>query len=349
VTTNALAPQRFLRFLALGLAIVVGAPLPAQTSARQHLEITGRQRLRITYDYTAYWPAGECRAALRLPVPPDTGAQEIERFSSSLRGDSETDDANPPHRFLSATLNHDRGDEREIHWRIQVVGLFQTRQLVGGPPKTAPAGVPRPGQFLDSTDSINWQSGKFQDWLDSSGLRRRAHEAAVDYGARVFSYFRENGSYTYPPETAWNAAAVCRGLSTDCGGFSLVFVAACRANKIPARLLVGQWFKSRGGEVDLGSRQAHVIAEFFDPSIGWIPEDISSTLMHVRGYADTDFFGRDPGYFFAWHVDTDFAFDVPDHPREKVQWIQNPSLWFSANAGDAAGSASHHWSVEPLP
>ena len=60
-----------------------------------------------------------------------------------------------------------------------------------------------------------------------------------------------------------------------------------------------------------GGRQAHVIAEFFDPHIGWIPEDISSLFLRVPGYADNDFFGRDPGYFFAWHTDTDFHFDTP--------------------------------------
>jgi len=152
--------------------------------------------------------------------------------------------------------------------------------------------------------------------------------------------------------TAWNAAACCQLLRTDCGGFSLTFAAACRANKIPARLLVGQCFKGRersDGTVALtGGRQAHVIAEFFDPRIGWIPEDISSTFLGTPGYADLNFFGRDPGYFFAWHVDTDFHFDTPRKSDAHVQWIQNPNLWFSENADNANDSVSHHWEVEKL-
>ena len=141
-------------------------------------------------------------------------------------------------------------------------------------------------------------------------------------------------------------------MRTDCGGFSLVFVAACRANRIPARLLVGQCLKARpdsDGRVELtGERQAHVIAEFFDPRIGWIPEDISSTFLKMPGYADFNFFGRDPGYFFAWHFDTDFYFDTPRKAHAHLQWIQNPNLWFTANADEANETASHHWTVETL-
>ena len=329
-----------------GLLLVLEPLLPLRAEAEKHLEIVASKRLRIVYDYSAYWPRGHGSAALRLPLPPDTGTQSIEHISSSLHGHVETDDCD--HRVLIANLSHEPGDDREIHWRVEVIGRFQMRQLVDGPAELArPVASPPAGAFLASTASINWDTDRFQDWLASSGLRRRSGESAVAYGARVFAYLRENGSYAYPPETAWNAAAACRSLDTDCGGFSLVFAAACRANRIPARMLVGQWFKSRGG--DPGERQAHVIAEFFDPQIGWIPEDISSTLLRVRGFADTNFFGRDPGYFFAWHVDTDFQFDVPDKPDAKVQWIQNPSLWFSDDAESAAESASHDWIVQALP
>ncbi len=339
----------------LGLFLVTpGQPLWAQTPSERHLEITGSHRLRITYDYRAVWPrGGGYSAALELPIPPDTGAQHIEHFSSTLHGQVETDDDDPPHHILTATLHQHSGDDRDLHWRVQVVGTFQMRQLVNGPPPASrpPITAPAPGQFLASTESINWDTSSFQDWLDSAGLRRKTGEAAVDYGERLYTYLRHHGEYEYPPETSWTAAAGCRCLRTDCGGYSLIFTAACRANHIPARLLVGQWFTAReisGGELDLTKRQAHVIAEFFDPRIGWIPEDISSTFLDVRGFADDNFFGRDPGYFFAWHVDTDFHFAVPGKSDEHVQWIQNPSLWFSPNAEDADDSTSHSWRFESL-
>ncbi len=117
-------------------------------------------------------------------------------------------------------------------------------------------------------------------------------------------------------------------------------------------MLVGQCFKARQrpkGSVELtGERQAHVIAEFFDPGIGWIPEDISSTFLKMRGYSDLNFFGRDPGYFFAWHTDADFHFDLPRKADAHVQWIQNPAFWFSENADEANDTVSHHWDVETV-
>ena len=319
----------------------------------KHLEITGSEHLRITYNSTFVWPGGGgYSAVMDLPIPPDTGGQHIESFTSNFHGQVETDEDG--HRILTATLHHASGDERRCHWQGVITGGFQTRQLVDGPssPGAKPIVAPPAGGFLASTESINWKDDAFQDWLDSSGLRRAGNESAVAFAERVYSYFRSHGAYTYPPVSAWNSAACCRRLRTDCGGFSLVFTAACRANKIPARLLVGQCFKGRkrsDGTVALtDGRQAHVIAEFFDPQIGWIPEDISSTFLRAPGYSDLNFFGRDPGYFFAWHVDTDFHFDTPRKADAHVQWIQNPNLWFSEDADDANDSVSHHWEVERL-
>ena len=339
-----------------GLFLAPDALHDAQDTAilpAQHLAITGSHRLRITYDCSFVWPrGGGYSAVFYLPIPQNTGSQSIEHFSSSLKGQIQTDNDTPPHRLLSATLHHDSGDERAVHWRIQIIGTFQTRQLVDGPSSTNdPIVPPGPGEYLGSTKSINWDDDRFQAWLDSSGLRRQPGETPVRYGARIFAYFREKGSYTYPPDTAWVASAACHGLNTDCGGFSIVFIAACRANKIPARLLVGQWFKTRelpDGTLDQTGRQAHVIAEFFDPQIGWIPEDISSTLLRIPGPPNLNYFGRDPGYFFAWHVDTDFHFDVPRKSNAQVQWIQNPSFWFTENADNACDTLSHHWTLETL-
>lgn len=329
------------------------AGLIAHDAPQKHLEITGTERLRIIYDSSFVWPeGGGYRAVMDLPIPPETGGQHIESFTSTLKGEIETDDEG--HRILTATLHHNRDDERRCHWRVEITGVFQTRQLVDGAP-ASPAkliAAPKPGEFLGATESINWKDDGFQDWLDASGLRRKAGESAVDFGERIYAYFRAEGRYVYPPVSAWNAAACCRRLRTDCGGYSLVFVAACRANHIPARLLVGQCFKGRersDGTVALTEgRQAHVIAEFFDPQIGWIPEDISSTFLRTSGYANYNFFGRDPGFFFAWHVDTDFHFDTPRKSDAHVQWIQNPNLWFSEDADDANDSVSHNWEVERL-
>ena len=326
--------------------------LAQKTPPAQHVETLSTARLRITYDYSAWWPPGGGQLAIfKLPIPANVGTQEILSFNSSLHGQVETDSQG--RRVLSVTIRHHAGNDRHLRWQVVVTGDFRIRHLVDGPPAAGsiPPRAPAPGQFLASTESIDWKSDGFQSWIDDAGLRRRPGEPAIDCARRTYAYCRDHGEYDYPPSGGWKASGACRRLRTDCGGFSLVFTAACRANGIPARLLVGQWFKTEGAgdALEQTGRQAHVIAEFFDPALGWIPEDLSSTLMKIPGAPDCDYFGREPGYFFAWHTDTDFHFSVPEKSDEHVQWMQNPAPWFSADAEDAADSSSHHWTVEPVP
>jgi transglutaminase-like putative cysteine protease len=333
----------------LAVLLLLCAPLTSfADSSQKHIELAGSERFRITYDSSFTWPGSGGGAKMYLPIPPDTGGQHITSFSSSIKGEVETDENG--HKLLVATLHP--GESRRVHWHVVITGTWDVRQLEDGAP-SADDPVPGTGEgsWLGTSESLNWREDAFQDWLDHAGLRRREGETAVDFAQRVYSYLRNNGEYSYPPDSAWNSAACARRLRTDCGGFSLVFVGACRANHIPARLLVGQCFKARragGGVVLTGGRQAHVIAEFYDPQIGWIPEDISSQFLHVGGFGDLNFFGRDPGYFFAWHTDTDFHFDTPRKADAHVQWIQNPNLWFTEDADEANDTVTHHWEIERL-
>jgi len=334
--------------------IPIIASLAVESAPNEHLEVTGRHQIHLIYEYRTVWPAGGTyTGVLKLPLPPNTGTQEITQLRSSLPGRTETDGNVPPHRILTIELTQGAHDDRALRWRIDLVGTFTTHCLVEGPPPATqpPIVTPGAGEFLSSTQSIDWESPDFQSWLDGAGLRRPAGETAVGYGARLYHYCTSHGRYEYPPWGGWSASGACERLRTDCGGFSLVFVAACRANHIPARLLVGQWFKTQenaDGTLEMTGRQAHVIAEFFDPQIGWVPEDISSTLLKVEGAPDYNYFGREPGYFFAWHFDTDFHFAVPTKADAFVQWIQNPAPWFSANAQDASDDSSHRWVFEGL-
>jgi transglutaminase-like putative cysteine protease len=303
----------------------------------QHLEVTGRHRIVLTYDYVGN---GEDPGKFYLPIPPNTGCQTIESFHSNWTGETITNDASPAQHLLAGRVP----SGSRVHWRVQIVGTFTTHELVEGAAGALPSHPPRVDLFEGTSESLDWKSDPFQDWLDGRRLRRQANESAVTYGHRLYNYIVAHGDYSYPPEGGWTASRAARYLSSDCGGFSLVFVSACRANHIPARLLVGQWFKTVGhsnGSLELAGRQAHVIAEFYDPLIGWIPVDIASALMRIGGR--DDYFGREPGYFFAWHFDTDFHFDVPGGSNGHVQWIQNPSPWF---AGGEADDSSHRWTVE---
>lgn len=315
----------FQRFSLLTLFVLVAL----QPCHGERLEVTGRQRLVLAYDYAGR--GGEGR--FFLPIPPDTGCQKIESFHSSWPGT--TVSAGPVQRVLTGRVPAGRG-----RWHVEVAGVFTMHELVEDGSPLPPPTLARPAGFDGATESIDWKSDSFQRWLDAHGLRRGKDERGVRFARRVYDFLLSHGAYSYPPSGGWTASGASRRLRTDCGGFSLVFVAACRANHVPARLLVGQWLKVRGRALT-GGRQAHVISEFWDAGLGWIPVDLSSTLMHVGGRSD--YFGREAGYFFAWHVDTDFHFDVPGRANGHVQWIENPAPWFA----NGEGGGSRRWSITP--
>ena len=197
--------------------ILLGLPsLDAQEAPPQsHLEITGSHRLRITYDSSFVWPrSGGGTAVFYLPVPPNTGAQQIEHFTSNLKGEITTDDAIPPHHLLTATLHHASGDERSVHWHVEIIGQFQTPPVVDAPP--SPYELQeivrrRPGMDIPRLDRI--------DQLEQRCFSRLARflRPAPQDRSRVTgdlwlprgssAYLKANGRYSYPPVVCMELAA----------------------------------------------------------------------------------------------------------------------------------------------
>ncbi|TKI67721.1 transglutaminase domain-containing protein [Lysinibacillus mangiferihumi] len=98
-------------------------------------------------------------------------------------------------------------------------------------------------------------------------------ENAKEKARAIFHYIVKNYRYVYPPS--------CRGVKSflelkegDCGEFSFLFTALCRALNIPARTVVGSWA--------YGEMNAHVWNEFFIEGKGWIPVDTSMAYMQKK-------------------------------------------------------------------
>jgi transglutaminase-like putative cysteine protease len=66
----------------------------------------------------------------------------------------------------------------------------------------------------------------------------------------------------------------------ECGDYSALFVALCRAAGIPARPVVGRWATSEA--IDW-----HVWAEFHLPGYGWVPVD--PTVADTTGQLEDNF------------------------------------------------------------
>jgi transglutaminase-like putative cysteine protease len=62
----------------------------------------------------------------------------------------------------------------------------------------------------------------------------------------------------------------------ECGDFSALFTALCRADGIPARPVVGRWATSL-------AQDWHVWAEFYLPGYGWLPVDPTVENLNGKG------------------------------------------------------------------
>ena len=80
----------------------------------------------------------------------------------------------------------------------------------------------------------------------------------------------------YGPTIQGGALGCLKHGQSDCGGYSALFIAICRAGGIPARPVVGCWAT--------GENPWHMWAEFELPGVGWIPVDPSVGASGRRDY-----------------------------------------------------------------
>ncbi len=93
----------------------------------------------------------------------------------------------------------------------------------------------------------------------------------------LFKYVRDELFYEYPPQARGAQETLERGKG-DCGEFSALYIALCRAADIPARMVMGwlvaPWYVG-----------AHAWAETYLEAHGWIPVD-ASMANNPRQFAD---------------------------------------------------------------
>lgn len=141
-------------------------------------------------------------------------------------------------------------------------------------------------------------------------------EQPLEFSERVVEVIRSEYRYDFTIAEK-RASVVCDQATNDCAGMTYVFVAAMRANRIPARVLVGRLAKPRKEGVqptDNQYDQPHVRAEFYWAGVGWVPVD-SSYANTIKTRPVRDFIGNDPGDMLVLHVDVDLQLPYPDQMR----------------------------------
>ena len=138
----------------------------------------------------------------------------------------------------------------------------------------------------DSVTPVDVSSAEYQrytisePWLEiTPEIQAKAQQIAGTepnpYRAakRLFNWVMQTMRYEYPDINDRGAAKSFTRLKGDCGEFSFVFIAMCRALGIPARSVVCVWFDGSG----------HAWAEIFLAPYGWIPVDTSVANMMLPG------------------------------------------------------------------
>lgn len=130
----------------------------------------------------------------------------------------------------------------------------------------------------ESKDYLRYTISEF--WIDiTPEIKEKAEEIVGDennayYKARkIFKWVVENMEYEYPDIKERGAEKSFKKLKGDCGEFSFVFNALCRAVGIPARTVTCMWVTGAG----------HAWAEFLLPPYGWVPVDPSVAELLTPG------------------------------------------------------------------
>ena len=156
--------------------------------------------------------------------------------------------------------------------------------------------------------TIRPQSAPFQAWLDEQELRREPGENEVDFARRAFLAVRKGIKYVEGEEVEHLASRVCEAGKSDYAGITAVYVAALRANGIPARALFGRVVIYEGQPAKLN--WPHAKAEFFAPGLGWVPADPAGAIRSNSPPDGLEFFGTDSAEFLTLHLDTDLVIDT---------------------------------------
>ena len=188
--------------------------------------------------------------------------------------------------------------------RVQYETMVNRRRFVPGPPVDVVTDLTpeERGWYLASTDSLDFDLPEMQSWTARRGLIRKIDESSIAFAHRVLVYMKQHFHWVDVREfdPGHTASRVCNAMRGDCAKLSLVYVALLRANGVPSRIL---------GIRSLPAGNGHIMTEFFEPTVGWVPVDV---LVDPDGESYFTTNGRDVGFgliphdYFVHYLDDGF-------------------------------------------
>lgn len=332
--------------------VATAQPPKVRIEAKDHQKITAT----ITYElHTTNFAVNHWTAF--MPEPPELAAQRAVKATLTPAGRliAEKSPLARKVRVIDIPVA-DPVPGAKLVVRQEIQATLRSRKLVPLKPGEKPPAVTaltsaERKYYLAPAKRIDYDAPTFQGWLDKKGLRRKQTEPPTDYAARVLGVIRSDFEYRFFREDERRASVNCVRPFTDCGGMTFVFVAAMRANDIPARVLVGRLALPRepgSGAGDQGYNQPHVRAELYVAGVGWVPVDPAYAQADHRKPV-REFVGYDPGDMLVQHLDLDLRLPMTDQERVAELMQIGPFFWVTGLGPMDAAFGPSGWVVKTTP
>jgi len=344
-------------FAAVGVALLSAALAGAQPPALR-IEATDRQKVNatITYDIkTTNFAA--TKWMIFLPEAPALPSQVKVKTVADPVGKvlAEKSPLRRPVRYIERTVAVPTPGGGTT-MRLEIEAVLRSRKLVEVKegeklPAVAPLTAEERKYYLARTPRVDYDAKPFREWLETKKLQRAKEESPVALAERVVEVIRTGYEYHFDPDEDRRASALCSAAKTDCAGMSYLFVAAMRANGVPARLLVGRLARAREPGSDRtkpGFERPHVRVELYAAGIGWVPVDVAYAQA-ARAKPVSTFVGSDPGDLLVLHVDTDLRLPYPDKERDALFLQIGPHYWAEGNGPFDGYFGPSGWDLKAAP
>ena len=345
--------MRYNSRLSWGLAVMALAG-GLSASCRQalgqdfHLECGVPKNVSAQVVFVQHYPRFAIeRAAVALAKPPLMPGRQNLHLEYHVEGQNE---ATPPEqvepgplmRTIYCSQFSPSHPTHDLTIRISYSGTVQAMQLMPGKPQTPVPALDATlrAACLQTDRELNFKDIAFQNYLDREGARIKPSDKPLDFAYKCYRYIA--GRFTYGDGPPHHLTDLAREPKSDCGGISQFFVGLCRANGIPARLLVGRW--AIPGKDNTPMDQCHCMAEFWVDGIGWIPVDATSGLGKQEAEG-MEYFAKFNGDFLVLH----YGVDLPVAERDGKHLpsvVQGPAIWmYTSQSGQSfeGGTSSGTW------
>jgi transglutaminase-like putative cysteine protease len=289
-----------------------------------------------------------------VPTPPaHPGQTDVVHelwLNDRMSGAAPSTEDSPLSRPIRVMRVPGSGDFHSLSFQSRYRVRLHRRHLAPGKTPTAPAELTRAERefYLQSTPTVDFKNPGFRALVREKNWLRDRQESEWAFAYRVFRSIVDEGKYAPGGDQDRQPQRVGRTLSSDCGGFSLLYVAVLRNAGIPARTLWGRWAKNQEDD----NAQFHVKAEWFATGAGWVPVELAGAITSP-GIEKDELFGNDNGGFITLHVDTDLKINTIHYGHKDIGWRQGSLFWAKGFGSLDDHTFSEIWKVrlvdQPTP